>query len=95
MKILVAGTCGYKGYDLLPRPLERGYEVVAFDSQWFGNFIEPGRNLSVFKCAVHDIETIPLDSVDCIIDCFSNANDSCDDLNPKLTWVVDALATMQ
>ena len=95
MKILVTGACGYKGYVLLRRPLARGYEAVVFDSQWFGNYIQPSRNLSVVKCTFHDIETNPLNTVDYIINRHSNANDPCDDLNPKLTWVVDALATMQ
>jgi nucleoside-diphosphate-sugar epimerase len=36
-----------------------------------------------------------LDGVSCIIHLSSIANDPCGDLNPKLTWEVSALATMQ
>jgi nucleoside-diphosphate-sugar epimerase len=95
MKILVTGACGYKGHVLVPKLLARGYEVVAFDLQWFGNFLPAHQNLSVVKGDVRDIDTIPLDGVDCIIHLSSIANDPCGDLNPKLTWEVSALATMQ
>lgn len=95
MKILVTGACGYKGHVLVPKLLARGYKVVAFDLQWFGNFHMPHPNLSIVKGDVRDIDIIPLDGVDCIIHLSSIANDPCGDLNPKLTWEVSALATMQ
>jgi nucleoside-diphosphate-sugar epimerase len=95
MKILVTGGCGYKGHILVPKLLARGYEVIVFDIQWFGNYLEPHKNLSVIKGDVRNIETIPLNGVDCIIHLSSIANDPCGDLNPQLTWEVSALATMQ
>jgi len=95
MKILVTGGCGYKGHVLIPKLLERGYDVIAFDIQWFGNYLIPHKNLSVIKGDVRDTESIPLDSVDCIIHLSSIANDPCSDLDPKLTWEISALATMQ
>ena len=95
MKILVTGGCGYKGHVLVPKLLALGHEVVAFDTQWFGNFLAPHRHLSVVKGDVRAVETIPLDGVDCIIHLSSIANDPCGDLNPQLTWEVSALATMQ
>ena len=95
MKILVTGGCGYKGHVLVPKLLAKGYEVIAFDTQWFGNFHKPHENLHVVKGDVRDIDSIPLDGVDCIIHLSSIANDPCGDLNPQLTWEVSALATMQ
>ncbi len=95
MKILVTGACGYKGHVLVPKLLARGYEVIAFDLQWFGNFLAPHQNLTVTKGDVRDINSIPMDGIDCIIHLSSIANDPCGDLNPKLTWEVSALATMQ
>lgn len=95
MKILVTGGCGYKGHVLIPKLLTRGHEVTAFDLQWFGNYLEPHKNLSVLMGDVRHIETIPLDGIDCIIHLSSIANDPCGDLNPQLTWEVSALATMQ
>lgn len=95
MKILVTGGCGYKGHVLIPKLLVRGYEVIAFDLQWFGNYLLPHKNLSVIKGDVRDIESIPLNEVDCIIHLSSIANDPCSELDPQLTWEVSALATMQ
>lgn len=95
MKILVTGGCGYKGHILIPKLLARGYEVIAFDTQWFGNFLQPHSNLQIIKGDVRDIESVPLGGIDCIIHLSSIANDPCGDLDPKLTWEVSALATMQ
>ena len=95
MKILVTGGCGYKGHVLVPKLLTRGYEVIAFDIQWFGNYLEPHPNLTVIKGDVRDIDSIPLAGVDCIIHLSSIANDPCGDLNPQLTWEVSALSSMQ
>ena len=67
MKILVTGACGYKGHILIPKLLARDYEVIAFDLQWFGNYLVPQKNLSVIKGDVRNIETISLAGVDCII----------------------------
>jgi len=95
MKILVTGGCGYKGHILIPKLLDKGYDVIAFDIQWFGNYLMPHKNLSVIKGDVRDTDSIPLDGVDCIIHLSSIANDPCSDLDPKLTWEISALATMQ
>ena len=95
MKILVTGGCGYKGHVLVPKLLAKGHQVIAFDIQWFGNFFERHRHLTVVNGDVMHIETIPLEGVECIIHLSSIANDPCGDLNPQLTWEVSALATMQ
>ena len=95
MKILVTGGCGYKGHVLVPKLLERGYDVIVFDIEWFGNYLIPHKNLSIIKGDVRDTESIPLEGVDCIIHLSSIANDPCSDLDPKLTWEISALATMQ
>jgi nucleoside-diphosphate-sugar epimerase len=95
MKILVTGGCGYKGHILIPKLLNEGHEVIAFDIQWFGNFLEFHTNLKVVRGDVRNIDEIPLEGVECVIHLASIANDPCGDLNPKLTWEVSALATMQ
>lgn len=93
--ILVTGACGYKGSVLVPKLLKQGYSVVALDTQWFGNFLPEHTNLEVLEGDVRNTQQIPLEGVDAIIHLASIANDPCGDLNPKLTWEVSALATMQ
>jgi nucleoside-diphosphate-sugar epimerase len=95
MRFLVTGACGYKGHVLVPKLLARGYKVVALDTMWFGNFLKSHPNLNVVKGDVRAIESISLDGLEGIIHLSSIANDPCGDLNPKLTWEVSALATMQ
>lgn len=95
MKILVTGATGYKGSVLVPKLLSAGHRVVAFDIMWFGNFLEPHPDLEVVQGDVRDIDQVPLDGVDAIIHLSSVANDPCGDLDPKLTWEISALATMQ
>ena len=95
MKILVTGGCGYKGTVLIPKLLARGYKVRALDAMWFGNFLAPHPNLSVTQEDVRDIDRIPLGDTDIVIHLSSVANDPCGDLDPKLTWEISALATMQ
>lgn len=95
MKIFVTGACGYKGTVLVPKLLAAGHEVVAFDIMWFGNNLKPHPRLKAVKGDVRNIDEINLDGVDAIIHLSSIANDPCGDLDPKLTWEVSALATMQ
>lgn len=95
MKILVTGACGYKGTILVPRLLAAGHEVVGLDIMWFGNFLKPHPKLQVVKGDVRNIDKIPLDGVEAIVHLSSVANDPCGDLDPKLTWEISCLATMQ
>ena len=95
MKILVTGACGYKGTVLVPKLLAQGHQVRAFDIMWFGNFLQPHPALEVIRGDVRNIDEVPLDGVDAIIHLSSVANDPCGDLDPKLTWEVSCLATMQ
>lgn len=95
MKLLVTGACGYKGSVLVPKLLDAGHEVLAIDTQWFGNFLLPHQNLVVQKRDVRDLSNIDMGDIEGVIHLASIANDPCGDLNPKLTWEVSALATMQ
>lgn len=95
MKLLVTGACGYKGSVLVPKLLDAGHEVLAIDTQWFGNFLLPHQNLVVQKRDVRDLPNIDMSDIEGVIHLASIANDPCGDLNPKLTWEVSALATMQ
>jgi nucleoside-diphosphate-sugar epimerase len=95
MRVLVTGACGYKGSVLVPKLLASGHGVVAFDIMWFGNYLKPHPSLKVVKGDVRNIDEVPLDGVEAIVHLSSVANDPCGDLDPKLTWEVSCLATMQ
>jgi nucleoside-diphosphate-sugar epimerase len=95
MKVFVTGACGYKGSVLVPKLIAAGHQVVAFDIQWFGNFLQAHPALTVVKGDVRDKDAIDLTGIDAIIHLSSVANDPCGDLDPKLTWEISCLATMQ
>jgi nucleoside-diphosphate-sugar epimerase len=95
MNVFVTGACGYKGTVLVPKLLEKGHKVTAFDIQWFGNFLRPHPALTIVKGDIRNIEEVNLDGIDAIIHLSSVANDPCSDLNPQLTWEISCLATMQ
>lgn len=95
MRILVTGACGYIGNILVPKLLKQGHEVAAVDIMWFDNELAPAPGLTVAKGDVRDMDTIPMDGVNAIIHLANVANDPCGDLNAKLVWEVNALATMQ
>jgi nucleoside-diphosphate-sugar epimerase len=95
MNIFVTGACGYKGTVLVPKLIAKGHKVTAFDIQWFGNFLRPHPSLTVVQGDIRNIDEVNLDGIDAIIHLSSVANDPCSDLDPKLTWEISCLATMQ
>ncbi|MEZ7195957.1 NAD-dependent epimerase/dehydratase family protein [Pseudodesulfovibrio karagichevae] len=95
MRILVTGGCGYIGSILVPKLLGLGHEVIAFDIQWFGNYLADQPNLTVVQGDIRDIDSVPMEGVNAIIHLANVANDPCGDLNSKLVWEVNALGTMQ
>jgi nucleoside-diphosphate-sugar epimerase len=95
MHILVTGGCGYIGHVLTPLLLENGHKVTVVDIMWFGNRLPEHENLTVIEGDVRNIDSIPMKGVNSIIHLANIANDPCGDLNAKLSWEVNVLATMQ
>ena len=95
MKILVTGGCGYTGVLLTQELLKAGHEVVVVDIQWFGNTLEDHQNLQVCKVDIRETGSIPFEGVDVIFHLANVANDPSVDLDPTLSWEVNALAALQ
>ena len=96
MRILVTGGCGYIGSALVPALLELGHHVDVIDMQWFGNSLRDHSKLCVAPIDIRsDRGGYVLYGIDCIIHLAAVANDPCGELDPKVTWEVNALATMQ
>jgi nucleoside-diphosphate-sugar epimerase len=95
MKILVTGGCGYTGVLLTQELLRAGHEVVVVDIQWFGNTLEDHQNLQVCKVDIRETGSIPFEGVDVIFHLANVANDPSVDLDPTLSWEVNALAALQ
>jgi nucleoside-diphosphate-sugar epimerase len=95
LKILVTGGCGYKGHVLVPKLVKQGHEVTVVDTMWFGNFLEPAKNLATIQADLRDTTAYSVDGLDTVIHLASVANDPCADLDPILTWEVSTLATLE
>lgn len=94
MHILVTGGCGYVGTMLTQRLLEVGHIVTVVDILWFGNYLQAHPNLQIIREDIRHPERIPMEGVEVIIHLANVANDPCSELNPKLSWEVNVLATM-
>lgn len=94
MNIMVTGGCGYVGSILTPKLLDLGHHVTVYDIMWFGNFLKEHRNLNIVRGDIRNIDAVPMENVDAIIHLANIANDPCGDLNAKLSWEVNVLATM-
>lgn len=93
--IVVTGGCGFIGHALTASLLELGHPVRVIDAMWFGNYLPEHENLEVVKADVRNLEESCFEGVDTIFHLANVANDPCSDLNSKLNWEVNALASMQ
>ena len=94
MNILLTGGCGYVGTPLTQTLLERGHKVTVVDLQWFGNFLTAHPNLTVIREDIRNADRVPMAGMDVVLHLANVANDPCADLNSKLNWEVNTLATM-
>ena len=93
--ILVTGGCGYTGSILTNDLVDLGNKVTVVDTQWFGNYLTPRKNLNVIKMDIRNHDKIPLIEVDTVVHLASIANDLGVELNSKLSWEVNVLATQK
>ena len=93
MNILITGGCGYTGTILTQDLIDLGHNVVVVDTQWFGNYLKKNKKLKVIKADIRDYKKIPLKNIDTIVHLANIANDPGVELNQKLSWEVNVLAT--
>lgn len=93
-KILITGGCGYIGTNLVNFLLKKGKKVTVIDTQWFGSYLKKHNNLEIIKSDIRNIKNSYFKNVDTVIHLASISNDPSSDLNPKLSWEVGPLATL-
>jgi nucleoside-diphosphate-sugar epimerase len=94
MHLLVTGGCGYVGSRLTQRLLDDDHKVTVVDIMWFGNYLGRHKNLDIIQSDIRNVENIPMKGIDAVIHLAAVSNDPTGDLDPKLTWEVNVLATM-
>src|SRR5580704_246371 len=90
MRLLIAGGAGYVGSALIPRLLQRGYQVDVVDLFWFGNSLPEETGLldqDLFEVTTEDLK--PYDQV---LFLAGLSNDPMAEFSPSKNFVYNAAA---
>jgi nucleoside-diphosphate-sugar epimerase len=90
MKILIAGGAGYIGSVLVPKLLERGYEVDVVDLFWFGNHLPP--ETGIIKKDIFDITVQDLEPYQQVVFLAGLSNDPMAEYSPSQNFIFNAAA---
>jgi nucleoside-diphosphate-sugar epimerase len=90
MKLLIAGGAGYIGSVLIPKLLDRGYQVDVVDLFWFGNHL-PAEAKIIHK-DIFDLGTKDLQGYDQVIFLAGLSNDPMAEFCPGKNFVFNAAA---
>lgn len=90
MRLLIAGGAGYVGSALIPRLLQRGYQVDVVDLFWFGNNLPAETGLlskDLFDVTVEDLK-----EYDQVIFLAGLSNDPMAEFSPSKNFIYNAAA---
>jgi nucleoside-diphosphate-sugar epimerase len=90
MKILIAGGGGYIGSALVPRLLDRGYDVSVIDLFWFGNHLPP--ETKIIKKDIFDLVDEDVKEYEQTIYLAGLSNDPMAEYSPSRNFVYNAAA---
>ncbi len=90
MRILIAGGAGYIGSTLIPRLLERGYDIDVVDLFWFGDHLpEP---VTRIKKDIFDMTVKEMEKYEQVIFLAGLSNDPMAEFSPGKNFVSNAAA---
>ncbi len=90
MKILIAGGAGYLGSVLVPRLLDRGYEVDVVDLFWFGNHLP--HQAGIIRKDIFDISVDDLRCYQQVVFLAGLSNDPMAEYSPSQNFIFNAAA---
>ena len=90
MRILVAGGAGYVGSALIPKLLERGYDVDVVDLFWFGNSLPP--EVRIINRDLFDLQVSDLKNYEQVIFLAGLSNDPMAEFSPSKNFIFNAAA---
>ena len=93
MHILIIGGLGYTGSVLTNYLINDGNKVSIIDTGWFGDHIKKNSNLKKIKIDIRNISKLNFRGIDKVVHLANIPNDPSVDLNPSLSWEVNALST--
>jgi nucleoside-diphosphate-sugar epimerase len=90
MKLLVAGGAGYLGSVLIPRLLDRGYDVDVVELFWFGNHLP--RQIGILNKDIFHLSVEDLKPYDQVMFLAGLSNDPMAEYSPSKNFVLNAAA---
>lgn len=90
MRLLIAGGAGYVGSVLIPRLLDRGYEVDVIDLFWFGHHLPD--TVKVIHKDIFDLAVSDLESYSQVIFLAGLSNDPMAEFSPSKNFISNAAA---
>jgi nucleoside-diphosphate-sugar epimerase len=90
VKILIAGGAGYLGSALVPKLLDRGYEVDVVDLFWFGNHLPP--QTGIIQKDIFDINVRDLEAYQQVVFLAGLSNDPMAEYSPSQNFIFNAAA---
>lgn len=90
MKILVAGGAGYVGSVLIPKLLDRGYQVAVVDLFWFGNHLPA--EVEIVSKDIFDLTAGDLEEYQQVVFLAGLSNDPMAEYSPAKNFIYNAAA---
>jgi len=90
MRILIAGGAGYVGSHLIPRLIDRGYNVDVVDLFWFGNHLPP--QVGIINKDIFDLSVENLEPYEQVIFLAGLSNDPMAEFSPSKNFIFNAAA---
>ena len=90
MRILIAGGAGYLGSALVPKLLDRGYEVDVVDLFWFGNHLPS--DTGIIHKDIFDISVQDLEAYEQVVFLAGLSNDPMAEYSPSQNFIFNAAA---
>lgn len=90
MKILIAGGAGYVGSALVPKLLERGYQVDVADLLWFGNHLPS--EVKLIQKDVMELDEQTISGYEQVIFLAGLSNDPMAEYSPAKNFISNAAA---
>lgn len=90
MRILIAGGAGYVGSALIPKLLERGYEIDVVELFWFGNHLP--KEVGILHKDIFDLSVTDLEGYDQVAFLAGLSNDPMAEYSPSKNFIFNAAA---
>jgi nucleoside-diphosphate-sugar epimerase len=97
MKVLVTGTLGYIGVEMVPALRKAGHEVVGLDTGYYNacDFESPPDEVPTLKVDLRDVTAEHCKGFDAVIHLAALSNDPLGDLNPNITYDINLHASVR